>query len=162
MTKDKKSFLMYCDWKDLFDGLDDEKSGQLIKHIFSYVNDEDPQTEDVVIKTAFSLIKQQFKRDLKKYEALCSKNQANANKRWDATASERTPTDAKHADTDIDTGIDTDKEKRKTKKNKLTLVNEFYEEEKKQSTDNGEYAVFVSVLIESTTRYPASIILLSM
>jgi hypothetical protein len=68
MAKDKKGFILYADQKELFDQLPNEKAGELIKHIFSYVNDENPETDDVLLKIAFTPIKQQLKRDLKKFE----------------------------------------------------------------------------------------------
>lgn len=68
MAKDKKGFVLYADQKELFDQLPNEKAGELIKHIFAYVNDEDPETKDLIIKLAFTPIKQQFKRDLEKWE----------------------------------------------------------------------------------------------
>jgi len=68
MAKDKKGFILYADQKDLFDQLPNEKAGELIKFIFSYVNDEEPETEDLLLKLAFTPIKQQFKRDLKKWD----------------------------------------------------------------------------------------------
>ena len=40
--KNKKSFLLYADWKETFETLSDDKAGELIKHIFAYVNDENP------------------------------------------------------------------------------------------------------------------------
>ena len=70
MAKDKKSFVLYSDQKELFNQLTDEAAGRLIKHIFAYVNDEDPTTEDVIINLAFTPIKQQLKRDLKKFEQI--------------------------------------------------------------------------------------------
>ena len=45
-----------------------DRAGELIKHIFSYVNDEEPHTDDLIIKLAFTPIKQQLKRDLEKFE----------------------------------------------------------------------------------------------
>ena len=45
-----------------------EKAGDLFKHILSYVNDENPKTEDLIIQLTFEPIKQQLKRDLQKYE----------------------------------------------------------------------------------------------
>ena len=69
MSKDKKSFLLYLDQKELFEKLPDETAGKLIKHIFKYVNCEDPETGDLLIDIAFSSIKQALKRDLKKWEA---------------------------------------------------------------------------------------------
>ena len=68
MAEDKKGFILYADQKELFDQLPNDKAGELIKHIFAYVNDEDPITEDLLIKLSFTPIKQQFKRDLKKWE----------------------------------------------------------------------------------------------
>lgn len=68
MAENKKGFLLYADQKELFDQLPNDKAGELIKHIFSYVNDESPETEDLIIKMAFTPIKQQFKRDLLKWE----------------------------------------------------------------------------------------------
>ena len=64
MDKSKKSFILYSDQKELFDQLSDEQAGKLIKFIFSYVNDEEPTTDDLLINLAFTPIKQQFKRDL--------------------------------------------------------------------------------------------------
>lgn len=68
MAEDKKGFLLYADQKELFDQLPNEKAGELIKFIFAYVNDEYPETDDLVLKLAFTPIKQQLKRDLKRYE----------------------------------------------------------------------------------------------
>lgn len=69
MAEDKKSFVAYADWKDTFDKLPDEIAGKLIKHIFAYVNDENPISEDFVIEAVFSNIKNTLKRDLKKWES---------------------------------------------------------------------------------------------
>ena len=69
MAEDKKGFILYADQKELFEQLPNEKAGELIKHIFKYVNDENPISEDLLINLAFTPIKQQLKRDLKKYES---------------------------------------------------------------------------------------------
>ena len=68
MATDKKGFILYADQKELFDQLPNDKAGELIKHIFSYVNDENPETDDILLKLAFTPIKQQLKRDLVKFE----------------------------------------------------------------------------------------------
>ena len=68
MATDKKGFVLYADQKELFEHLPNEKAGELIKHIFKYVNDENPITEDLIINLAFTSIKQNLKRDLKKWE----------------------------------------------------------------------------------------------
>ena len=68
MAEDKKGFLLYADYEELFDELTDEVAGKLIKHILKYVNDKNPDTEDSIVKVAFIPIKKQLKRDLEKYE----------------------------------------------------------------------------------------------
>lgn len=80
MAKDKKGFILYADQKELFEQLPNEKAGELIKHIFSYVNDENPSTNDLLIKLAFTPIKQQLKRDLEKFEK-SKKQRSEAGKR---------------------------------------------------------------------------------
>lgn len=72
MAEDKKSFIVYVDWKETFDSLPDDKAGQLIKHLFAYVSDEDPKSDDILINAVFVNIKQQLKRDLKKWEGISS------------------------------------------------------------------------------------------
>lgn len=69
MAKDKKGFILYADQKELFEQLPNDKAGELIKFIFSYVNDENPKTDDLILNMAFIPIKQQFKRDLVKWES---------------------------------------------------------------------------------------------
>lgn len=105
MAKDKKSFLFYTDWKDLFLELRDIDAGKLIKHICKYVNDESPPDPSGVVKMAFIPIKSQLKRDLKKWEEKSEKNSKIAKNRWDevrknANASERIKENTKNADTD--------------------------------------------------------------
>jgi len=100
MATDKKSFLLYCDLIHTVEQLTDEQAGDLLKHILRYVNDQEPQTENVITRIAFEPIKQSLKRDLQKYEDIRKRNQDNARKRWDATASSGIPNDTKNADSD--------------------------------------------------------------
>lgn len=60
----KKSFVLYTDQREVFEELSDEDAGKLIKHIFAYVNDENPEINDRLLKVAFLPIKTQLKRDL--------------------------------------------------------------------------------------------------
>ena len=69
MAENKKGFILYADQNDLFTQLPNDKAGELIKHIFAYVNDENPSTDDLLINIAFTPIKKQFKRDLEKWES---------------------------------------------------------------------------------------------
>ena len=98
MATDKKSFLLYCDIMHTVNKLSDEQAGKLFKHLLAYVNDLNPEPEDVITEIAFEPIKQTLKRDLQKYEDKREKNRENALKRWNATASDRKRMDAKNAD----------------------------------------------------------------
>jgi hypothetical protein len=80
MAKDKKSFILYTDQSGVFKQLPDEIAGKLIKHIFAYVNDENPISEDLIINIAFEPIKQSLKRDLKRYEEYVDKQSVNGAK----------------------------------------------------------------------------------
>lgn len=68
MAEGKKSFIAYADWKNVFDALPNEEAGALIKHIFAYVNDEDPVSDSVLINAVFANIKSTLKRDLERWE----------------------------------------------------------------------------------------------
>jgi hypothetical protein len=67
MAENKKSFVLYSDSKGLIDQLPDDIAGRLFKHIFAYVNDEDPISEELILNIAFEPIKTQLKRDLVKW-----------------------------------------------------------------------------------------------
>lgn len=69
MAKDKKSFILYADQIGLFEALPDAEAGRLIKTIFQYINDKNPEIKDVLLRVAFEPIKLQLKRDLKNWEA---------------------------------------------------------------------------------------------
>jgi hypothetical protein len=80
MAKEKKSFILYADQQGVFKQLPDDVAGRLIKHIFSYVNDENPCTEELIINIAFEPIKQSLKRDLKRWEDYIEKQSLNGKK----------------------------------------------------------------------------------
>jgi hypothetical protein len=102
MAKEKKGFILYCDIIHTIEKLSDEQAGKLFKHILKYVNDQSPIAEDIITEIAFEPIKQTLKRDLQKYEDIRIKNQENARKRWNATASERMQIDTKNSVIDKD------------------------------------------------------------
>lgn len=68
MAENKKSFLFYANWIDTFKALPKDKGYDLLMHILSYVNDENPTTDDVLINATFQNIKNSLKVDLKKWE----------------------------------------------------------------------------------------------
>ena len=80
MAENKKSFVAYCDWQETFEELSDEEAGKLVKHLFNYVNDKNPETSDKLTRMCFIPIKQSLKRDLKKYEKYVHKQSVNGKK----------------------------------------------------------------------------------
>lgn len=80
MAKDKKSFILYTDLIHTVSKLPNDKAGELFKYILEYVNDNDPQTDDLLLQISFEPIKQQLKRDLNKYETYIEKQKANGKK----------------------------------------------------------------------------------
>lgn len=73
MAENKKSFILYADILQTVSKLNDSKAGKLFKTILEYVNDKNPEVTDMVVDLVFEPIKQQLKRDLKKYEAIKTK-----------------------------------------------------------------------------------------
>ena len=98
MAINKKGFILYADQKALFDQLTNDKAGELIKFIFSYVNDENPTTNDLIINLAFTPIKQQLKRDLVKFmeikEIRRKAGKIGMEKRWQSITNDNKPLQA--------------------------------------------------------------------
>lgn len=68
MAENKKSFVLYCDLIHTVSKMPSDKAGELFKHILEYVNDKNPETDDLIIQLTFEPIKQQLKRDLTAWE----------------------------------------------------------------------------------------------
>lgn len=68
MAEGKNTVVVYKDWIDKFEELEDDEAGRLIKHFFRYVNDLDPEYPDKLTKISFIDIKNSLKRDLGKWD----------------------------------------------------------------------------------------------
>jgi len=77
MAENKKSFVLYADLLHTVQKLPDEKAGVLLKTILEYVNDLNPKVDDILVDLVFEPIKQQLKRDLKKYDSFREKQSLN-------------------------------------------------------------------------------------
>jgi hypothetical protein len=77
MAEGKNKIIVYRDWITTFDPLTDDEAGRLIKHFFRYVNDQNPEAPDRLTSLLFEPIKQTLKRDLRRYEKICLRNQQN-------------------------------------------------------------------------------------
>lgn len=94
MATNKKSFVAYADWLEIFEELEDHEAGQLVKHMLRYVNDKNPEAENKLVKLAFVPIKQALKRDLRKWEGYVEKQKANGLKGGRPKANETQKTQA--------------------------------------------------------------------
>lgn len=70
MAENKRSFVLYIDYIHTVQQLPVDKAGELFMTILEYVNDLDPQPQDLLVRVTFEPIKQQLKRDLKKWEGI--------------------------------------------------------------------------------------------
>lgn len=68
MAENKNSFIFYTNWEDTFRALPKDKGYDLLIHILDYVNDRNPETDDILINAVFQQFKNTLKRDLKEYE----------------------------------------------------------------------------------------------
>lgn len=80
MANGKKSFLLYCDLIHTFQHLTKEQRSDIIMWILEYVNDKDPEPLPGLLQAVVEPIKQQLKRDLKKYETRAERARANGQK----------------------------------------------------------------------------------
>lgn len=68
MAENKKSFVLYTDIIHMVRKMPKDSIADLFLTILSYVNDENPVIENLLVDIAFEPIKLQLKRDLQKYE----------------------------------------------------------------------------------------------
>jgi len=103
---DKKSFVLYCDYRQHFELLPPEDQGRLLMAIFDYVETGAEPSLEPIPMMAFSFIRAQLDRDLKKYEETCKRRAeagraggyakaANASKAKQALANASKPSKAK-------------------------------------------------------------------
>lgn len=69
----RDSFVLYTSYIDQIDLLSNEQKGILLTAIYSHVMETDLPEMDGMTKMAFSFIKSQLDKDLKKYEDVCRK-----------------------------------------------------------------------------------------
>jgi hypothetical protein len=73
MAEGKKTFIFYSDWINMVNEMPDEDAGVLLKHILLYVNDQNPETDNILVKMAFGHMKPLIKDDLKRWESIRKK-----------------------------------------------------------------------------------------
>ncbi len=78
--KDKKAFVLYTDLIHTVKKLPKDKAGDLFLTILEYVNDLNPEPDDLLLQVTFEPIKQHLKRDLKKWEQRAERSRLNGAK----------------------------------------------------------------------------------
>lgn len=117
MADGKNTIVVYKDWISIFEKLDDDEAGRLAKHLWRYINDQNP-TSDRLIELVFEPIKVVLKRDLKHWEEVCRKRSESGKKgglksgetrkQTEANEANALKNEANEADIDIENDIDSD------------------------------------------------------
>ena len=142
MAEGKNSIIFYRDWKEIFESLEDKDCAELIRHIFKYVNDENPETKNPIVNAVFIPIKLILKRDLKKWKSICDRNKINGSKGGRPKNPEEpkkpsglsgNPEEPKKPDIDIDN-------------ENIFIYNEFYDFQISISNGDSNYLKLVKIL----------------
>lgn len=110
----KKSFILHYDSLSVIDKMTDEQTGKLFRMMKSYHNGRDYICEDLAVELVFEQFKNQFDRDLIKYNNICERNSNNGKKWWrpqepkKPTGLSGNPKKPKKADNDSDNKNDSD------------------------------------------------------
>jgi hypothetical protein len=79
--EDNKSFMMYKEWEDYFESLDNmEEAGELIMALFAFAKRGEIAEFKGALKMAFIMMTKQLDRDGKKWEERCRINAENGKK----------------------------------------------------------------------------------
>lgn len=89
MAEGKKTFIFYSDWINMVREMPNEDAGILLKHILSYVNDEEPTTDNLLVKMAFGHMKPMLKSDLDKWHSIREKRKISGAKGGKASAKQK-------------------------------------------------------------------------
>jgi len=96
--ENRKSFILHFDSLDIIDEISDEQVGKLLKKMRSYHNGNSYISWDKIVDLLFMQFKNQFDRDLERYDSTCERNKENAKKRWDKDNKSGIPKDATACD----------------------------------------------------------------
>lgn len=80
--ENRKSFILHFDSLDVIEELTDEQAWKLFKKMKSYHNGNTYDSKDKLIDILFIQFKNQFDRDIQKYDKTCERNKNNVGKRW--------------------------------------------------------------------------------
>lgn len=111
---DKKTFVMYKSWRDLFQNLPKEMAGELIQAVFSYQDGEEINIDNPALSAIFGMISNKMDEDGEKYQKKVEANRENGKKGGrpknhnNPVGFSETQPNPKKPDTDNDTDNDID------------------------------------------------------
>lgn len=128
--KNKKSFILHYDSLNVIDEMTDEQVWKLLRKMKSYHNWNTYECDDQIANIVFIQFKNQFDRDIEKYEKTCSRNKEIASKRWDKKSTKSTTrtksipksTKSTYNDSDNDNDNDSDSDSKKKKRGEYKNV----------------------------------------
>ena len=104
----KKSFILHYDSLSVIDKMTDDQTGKLLRMMKSYHNGRDYICNDFAVELVFEQFKNQFDRDLEKYNRICERNANNWSLWWrpkepkEPSGLITNPKEPKKADSDSD------------------------------------------------------------
>ena len=101
--KERKSFIFYYDWWDIFEPMTQIQKGDLLTGIYDYVrNGTEPKYSELGMQIAFNVIRNTLNRDSEKYERICKQRSEGIKKRWSVNKEEYLSIDKNTSVTDND------------------------------------------------------------
>lgn len=158
MAEGKKSFIMYSDYIHTVDLLSDEQAGKLMKHLFQYVNDMNPECEDPMVNIAFASIKARLKNDLNKWEDKREKRseagklggiksgESRRKKQTEANEASASITKQNEANEAVNVNVNGNVNVNVNKSNRFAQVRDWYYKELEASGHEKKYKQLVDVL----------------
>lgn len=125
--------MIYKDWEEYIKLLTDEEAGRLFKALFAFAKRSEEADFDGAMKVIFTLMKNAFDRDGKKWEDVCAYRNERKNKSAKGEKDADKDTDK---DTDKVTDIVTDKEKEPPKGRRSATGGNSAYSGKSRSADN--------------------------
>jgi len=87
--KERKSFIFYYDWWDIFEPMTQTQKGDLLTGIYDYVRKgTEPNYSELGMQIAFNVIRNTLNRDSEKYEKICKQRSEGIKKRWSVNREE--------------------------------------------------------------------------
>jgi hypothetical protein len=135
-------FCCYHSYLEVMEQLNDTERGRLFTACLLYSKSGEVPELRGNERFVFPAFRSQIDRDIANYEEKCRKQAANAKKRWDATACDGMPTDAKHA-----------KEKEKEKEKTKEKEKEKEKGKEKVASGDAPSSRFVPPTVEEVQKY---------